>query len=102
MPSKKNRKTNVIVFGIGQIFHELKTYIYDNYNVIAFTDNDMEKQGAYLDNIEIINPQDIFSRKFDKILIMVTGSQKHVVKQLIEFGVAKEDYPWSKFFNVEC
>jgi len=91
MPSKKNRKTNVIVFGTGQIFHELKTYIYDNYNVIAFADNDMEKQGAYLDNIEIINPQDIFSLKFDKILITVTGSQKYVVKQLIEFGVAKED-----------
>ena len=69
MPSKKNRRTNVIVFGTGQIFHELKTYIYDNYNVIAFADNDMEKQGTYLDNIEIINPQNIFSRKFDKILI---------------------------------
>lgn len=33
MPSRKNRKMNVIVFGTGQIFREFKTYIYDNYYI---------------------------------------------------------------------
>lgn len=89
--SKKTVQTDVIVFGLGEIFNVLKTYLYENYNIVAFADNDTEKQGTLLDNIEIVSPKDIFTYKFDKIIVTVTGYQKHVIKQLLDLGVDKDD-----------
>jgi len=84
-------KLNVIVFGTGAVFQTLKNFLYATYNVVAFADNDAEKQGTLLDGIEVINPDDILSKQFDKVFVTVTGSQKVVVKQLINEGVNSND-----------
>lgn len=85
----KNGKIDIIVFGVGQTFYLLRSYLNDNFNIVAFADNDVEKQGVMLDNILIIDPIHIVDIKFDRIIITTTGFQKNVVKQLIELGVDK-------------
>lgn len=87
----KTEKINVVVFGVGQIFQILKPMLYDKYNVVAFADNDKEKQGTLLDSIEIIDPNSILSSHFDKVIITTPTFQKEVVRQLIDCGVNSND-----------
>lgn len=84
---RNTQKLNVIIFGIGQIFHIIKNNLYDTFNVIAFADNDKEKQGTFLDGKEIIHPNKILSRQFDKVIVTTPTFQKEVVRQLIDQGI---------------
>jgi len=87
----KTEKAKVIVFGIGQIFQSLKPFLYETYNVVAFADNDPEKQNAMQDGIKIIDPNTILSQTFDKIIVTTPTFQKEVVKQLLDCGVKGQD-----------
>jgi FkbM family methyltransferase len=89
--SAKTGKLNVIAFGVGHIFSTLKHVLYNTFNVIAFADNDVEKQGTLIDGIEIINPINITSRQFDKVVVMTPTFQKDVVRQLIDYGINSDD-----------
>jgi len=86
MPGKK-AKLDVIVFGVGQFFHTLKDYLFENYNIIAFMDNDVQKQGTLLDNIDIVNPKDISAYKFEKVIVTIILFQEQLVRQLLDLGV---------------
>jgi len=86
MPVKK-AKLDVIVFGVGQFFHTLKDYLFENYNIIAFMDNDVQKQGTLLDHIDIVNPKDISAYKFEKVIVTIILFQEQLVRQLLDLGV---------------
>lgn len=85
------KKENVIVFGVGQIFESLKPILYETYHVTAFADNDMDKQGTRIDDIEIIDPNAIVLRPYDKVIVTTPTFQKEVVKQLLACGVKSHD-----------
>ena len=82
-------KDNILLFGAslgGQNF--IKNHIND-YNFLAIIDNDEQKHGKLLSNIEIINPSSIHNYSFDKIIVtsMYVDS---ISKQLEELGVPNE------------
>jgi FkbM family methyltransferase len=89
--SAKTEKSKVVIFGVGQIFQSIKPFLYETYDVIAFADNDPEKQGSRLDSIEIIHPNSILSKIFDYVIVTTPTFQKDVVRQLLDCGVKSPD-----------
>lgn len=80
---------NVLLFGAslgGENF--IKNHISD-YNYLAIVDNDQNKHGLFLQNVEIICPERIFSYEYDKIIVtsMYVDS---ILKQLLDLGVPKD------------
>ncbi|QCR31512.1 LicD family protein [Lysinibacillus sp. SGAir0095] len=82
-------KCNILLFGAslgGQNF--IKNHIND-YNFLAIIDNDEQKHGKLLSNIEIISPRSIHNYNFDKIIVtsMYVDS---ISKQLAELGIPEQ------------
>ncbi|MGE7945707.1 LicD family protein [Lysinibacillus sp. NPDC093688] len=78
----------VLLFGAslgGQNF--IKNHAGD-YEFLAIIDNDKNKHGKFLNNIEIVSPKQINSYHFDKIIVasMYVNS---ISKQLVELGIPK-------------
>lgn len=75
----------VVVFGTGKIY---KKYSYKllGMQIVAFLDNDVEKQGKILDNAEIISPQSINTVHYDYVVLM-SCYYKEMRHQLLELGV---------------
>ena len=79
----------ILLFGAslgGQNFIKNHANVYE---ILAVIDNDSNKQGKLLDNIEIIHPSEINNYNYDKIIVasMFVDS---ISKQLAELGVAKD------------
>lgn len=62
-------KTKILIFGTGGLYHNLKKFIFSNYDVIAFYDNDITKQGQYLDGKIILHVDEELSDDYQFILV---------------------------------
>lgn len=75
----------VIIFGTGQYYTNRKKDINLN-QVVAFLDNNREKQGKKCDGVTILPPDVIQSMEYDYVVIMVKFEDE-IRKQLIDLGV---------------
>ncbi|WP_313340226.1 glycosyltransferase family 4 protein [Lacrimispora sp.] len=75
----------VIVFGTGTYYEQRKKYL-ENVDIIAFLDNDINKQGNLLDGVEIISPKDLNKLSYDYIILM-SMYQYDMKKQLLNLSV---------------
>ena len=84
--TSKGNIPKTIVFGMGSYFEKLKKNIKDNYDIIAFADNDINKVGKIKDGVSIISPDKIPTLNYDKILI-TSMYFSPICKQLINNGI---------------
>ena len=50
-----SKKSKVAIFGLGYIYKQKKELL-KNIEVIAYLDNDKEKQGSYIEGVRVISP----------------------------------------------
>lgn len=79
----------IILFGASRGGENFIKNLGEFYDIIAIADNDREKHGKSLNNIEIINPSTIKSFTFDKVMI-TSLYFRAISQQLINIGVPKE------------
>lgn len=79
-------KNKIIIFGIGEYFNKCKEIIYENFEIIAFSDNDKNKQGKFFENKIVINPENILEYKFDYVVI-TSVYEIEIENQLLRLGV---------------
>lgn len=77
-----------IIFGTGIYYENLKKYI-KNEDIYCFADNNVNKQGQYLDGKLIYSPHEIDFSKCEYILVLIMRSDS-VFEQLKGLGVQKE------------
>ncbi|WPC41026.1 glycosyltransferase [Clostridium sp. JS66] len=85
-----NYKEKVVVFGVGDYFVKCKNIIEGEYNIIAFTDNDIKKQGGVYENKDIIAPQKLLDYVYDKIVI-TSSYETEIEQQLIKLGIESKN-----------
>ena len=64
-----NQTTTVVIFGASLSGRSALSAISEQYEVLAFVDNDSKKHGANIQSIPIISPSDIATLQPDKIVI---------------------------------
>lgn len=79
---------NIIIFGAGNHGGIIYKYIHENglqevYKVLAFCDNNPEKQGKTYFNIPVISPNEVGLREFDYIVIGIENGDP-IKKQLLD------------------
>lgn len=78
----------VLVFGTGKYYEQRKKYL-KNIEILAFLDNDNNKQGKLLDGIKIISPEEVKEYFYDYILLM-SMYQYDMKKQLLSLNVKSD------------
>ncbi len=81
-------KEKIVVFGTGKYYQNRKKRL-DDYDVVAFLDNSIDKQGNYLDGKLIYKPDDVLKIEYDYIFLM-SLSQEEMRNQLIAIGVSSD------------
>jgi MoaA/NifB/PqqE/SkfB family radical SAM enzyme len=77
-----------VVFGVGKRWNHFKNEINNEYALVAFSDNDSDKQGCIIDGIPVLKPCSIIDIDFDIILIMPSGNAAiNIYNQLKSFGI---------------
>lgn len=79
----------VVVFGVGQIFINFLLNDLDNYEIMCFSDNDKQKIGKSILGKIIIDPNEIPSWIFDKILV-TSSYYEQIFSQLKEIGINED------------
>lgn len=83
-------KKNVIIFGIGSAYDNLKCYIKNKYNVIAYTSNNENDSNNKLVENKYISPKDINNYPYNYIIIC-SSYYKEITNQLTEeLNISKE------------
>ena len=77
-----------LIFGAGG-FGSYYLNHQNKYNILAVVDNDPQKEGAYIDGVEVILPKNISKYEYEYIVIASTFTQE-IHQQLIEMGVPEE------------
>lgn len=108
----------VIIFGLGRRLERLKEEgCLSGMNIVAFCDNDTDKQGSLYDNIEVISPNKIEEYTYDSVYISSRLFENDIRQQLIKecavpidrikcFYAQGEKYNgeigyWEKMFRLE-
>lgn len=79
----------VIIFGTGQLYQQMKDRLRNDIEILAFIDNNPSKWGEKLNGIEIKSPQDITNMEYDFVFTL-SIYQKEMYNQLINMGVPRE------------
>lgn len=81
-------KEKVYIFGTGSTGRRIYDDIKEQFSVIGFLDNDVQKWGGNVENVPIIgDPQKILSTDFDEIIIASLPAMDIIKRQLLELGV---------------
>lgn len=89
-------KEKSVVFGLGNEFNWAKEKIFDRFDVIGFSDNDLSKSsGIYMELF--IAPDDLNKVEFDRVIICSRKYYDDIKIQLIEMGIEYE-----KIVGLEC
>lgn len=78
----------LLLFGTGEYYNRFRIW-FEKQSVVALIDNSKAKQGHYIDDLLVIQPEDIFQYEFDAIIIL-SFYVKAMRDQLIDLGVAEE------------
>lgn len=82
-------KEKVVVFGVGDYFLKCKKIIQEKYNIVAFADNDIKKQGQVYENKDILAPEKLLDYGCDKIIIS-SSYELEIEEQLIKLGIGSQ------------
>jgi O-methyltransferase len=88
-----SKMKKVILFGASSGGIRVFNFLTHNYEVMAFADNDLQKQGKVLFGKPVISPEYLKEYEFDMIIITTTtlADTDLIYKQLVEkLGIAKE------------
>ena len=97
----------VVLFGASKMGEIAYKKLKDKYEIIAFVDNDKNKWGKKLKNIEIVEPNKLLLLK-DYVEIIITSAYDIcIAEQLMEmnikkFGVLKLNNDDVKFYDYSC
>lgn len=82
----------IIIFGVGKnLDYLLQAQYTAGFDVVAYCDNDIKKQGAFVNGIEVIVPCKLKDYKFDYIYVSSEKYFNTIRWQLIsEFGIPSE------------
>ena len=61
---RPNKKQKIVVFGTGSYYREYKDEL-QAYDIVAFLDNDTEKQGRSMDGKIVLAPSECICVEFD-------------------------------------
>lgn len=78
----------LVIFGTGGAYRENKGRIDKADEIVAFLDNDKNKQNKYLDDIPIYSPEKINDIYYEKVILM-SDFAPEMRKQLLELGCEK-------------
>ncbi|MCH5249317.1 MAG: hypothetical protein J1E98_05275 [Lachnospiraceae bacterium] len=81
-------KAKAICFGAGYGGKQLYEAISEKYEVIAFVDNDINKQGKNLSGIPIYSPDRLRDMEYDYLIITAASGLESVKKQCEGLGVS--------------
>lgn len=78
--------TKVVIFGASEGGKKVRQRLPRNIKVVAFSDNDLNKHGSFIDKIPVVSPDEICQLKFDYIII---GSmyELEISRQLKAMGI---------------
>ena len=79
------------MFGAGLLGERYYSLLRDDYNIICFADNDINKQGKKLFSLDIICPEEITKLGLSVIIACKYQNCLEIIRQLFEIGV-KEYY----------
>ncbi len=79
-----------IVFGATLSAKEMYRKIMEQYEIVAFADNDPNKQGGGIFGAPVISPLDIRSWTWDEIIIVSFSSKEAIKKQLVDMGIPEQ------------
>lgn len=82
-------KTRVILFGAGLVGREVLPKLGKHVEVLAFADNDPNKQGSKVLGVDVIPPSSIPDRQYDLVLITSTAVSD-IHEQLLRLGIPAE------------
>lgn len=95
---------NIILFGASQLGKIAYSCLKDRYNVIKFVDNDRNKWGKKLCEVEIVSPDYLYSLKENSFVVISSQYDVAIAQQLMQmgimqFGVFKGDLNRVDFFD---
>lgn len=79
----------VFIFGTGEYYQRYKKDFLDDIYIVGFLDNNKEKQGIFVDGIEVFAPEEVLEKECDFVFLM-SGFYLQMKKQLLELGVDEE------------
>ena len=78
------------IFGAGAMGKGMLPYVQKDFHVLAFLDNDTEKQGGTFQDVPILAPSEIAGASFDVVFVASQAGAKSATEQLLNLGVQKE------------
>ncbi len=78
----------IVIFGTGSVYRMYRDYIPSSDMIVAFLDNDAEKQGKDIDGIPVYAPREIVWLAYEKIVIMSDYAEE-MKAQLLGLGCAR-------------
>lgn len=83
-------KKKVIIFGTGSHYLHHKYLLDENWEVIAFADNDINKIGRRFEGKDIIDPKNLIYDVMYDYIIVATMVKDQVIKQLLSIGISNQ------------
>ncbi len=83
-----SKRIKILLFGAGLIGRQVVAQYLERFTVLAFIDNDKNKQNGSISDVTIIHPEKIQCYDYDYIVITSTSIEP-IKNQLLEFGIKK-------------
>jgi len=80
----------VIIYGAGGTGIKIKRKVQGQYDVLAFIDSDVTKQGTIIDGVKCISLDQIGEYAFDKIIIGATSGHSEMIENLKNIGISSD------------
>lgn len=78
----------LIVWGTGRLYKKYKGFL-SQFNVVKLCDNNTEKQGTYIDGIEVIAPSYLEEFRFSYVVVMAYSTEE-ICLQIKALGIPDE------------
>lgn len=78
----------LIVWGTGKLYQKYKGFL-SQFNVVRLCDNNTDKQGTYIDGIEVIGPSRLVEFPFAYVVVMAYSTEE-ICFQIREMGIPDE------------
>jgi CDP-glycerol glycerophosphotransferase (TagB/SpsB family) len=94
------KKEKIIIFGTGFLYKKIMSFYKfpDNCEIIALSDNNIDKWGSVIDGFRVLSPQELNSLDFDKVIIMATNVFEEQIYKQLKFDL---EVPENKIENCE-
>ena len=91
-------KMKVFIFGTGEFYNKYCKWV-EQFDIIAFLDNNIKIQGTFLNGHKILSPKELKNYTYDRIYIL-SSYLNEIKKQLISMGVSEQKIFY--FFQLEA